>query len=197
LAELHDGPLASTRERSVGKELRRFALRAEPIASVDPVTGEALGSLAWRLLELEPEISDGPVGIVHGDCKPSQSLLRPDGRIGLLDLDHCGISDQVGDAGTFVASLRQLAVRHRLSVRHQKAAAARLAQLAALELAFVQTYMERRAVAVSQSMICWHTAIALERKALRAFARAPRSPLPRALAGEGQQYLDALVGATR
>ena len=32
-------------------------------------------------------------------------------------------------------------------------------------------------------------------KALRAFARAPRSPLPRALAGEGQQYLDALVGA--
>ncbi len=197
LAELHDGPLASTRERSVGKELRRFALRAERIASVDPVTGEALGSLAWRLLELEPEISDGPVGIVHGDCKPSQLLLQPDGRIALLDLDHCGISDQVGDAGTFVASLHQLAVRHRLSVRHQKAGAARLAQLAALELAFVQTYMERRAVAVTQSMICWHTAIALERKALRAFARAPRSPLPQALAGEGQQYLDALVGAAR
>lgn len=197
LAELHDGPLASTRERSVGKELRRFAIRAERIASVDPVTGEALGSLAWRLLELEPEISDGPVGIVHGDCKPSQFLLQPDGRIALLDLDHCGISDQVGDAGTFVASLHQLAVRHRLSVRHQKAGAARLAQLAALELAFVQTYMERRAVAVTQSMICWHTAIALERKALRAFARAPRSPLPQALAGEGQQYLDALVGAAR
>jgi hypothetical protein len=193
LAELHDGKLTSTRERSVGKELRRFALRAERIASVDPVTGEALGSLAWRLLELEPKISDGPVGIVHGDCKPSQFLLQPDGRVVLLDLDHCGISDQVGDAGTFVASLRQLAVRHRLTVRHQNAA--RLAQLAELERAFVQTYTERRAIAVSPSMICWHTAIALERKALRAFARAPQSSLPQALAGEGQQYLDVFVGA--
>jgi aminoglycoside phosphotransferase (APT) family kinase protein len=195
LAELHDGSLTSTRERSVGKELRRFALRAERIASVDAVTGQALGSLAWRLLELEPTISHGPVGIVHGDCKPSQFLLQPDGRVVLLDLDHCGISDQAGDAGTFVASLRQLAVRHRLTVRHQNAGAARLAQLAELEMAFVQTYLERRSVAVSQSMICWHTAIALERKALRAFARAPQSPLPRALAGEGQQYLDAFVGA--
>jgi hypothetical protein len=40
----------------------------------------------------------------------------------------------------------------------------------------------------------WYEAVALERKALRAFARAPGSPLPRALVEQGHRCLDGLGG---
>jgi hypothetical protein len=44
--------------------------------------------------------------------------------------------------------------------------------------------------------IAWYEAVALERKALRCFARAPRSPLTRALVDHGHACLDRL-GAIR
>jgi hypothetical protein len=42
--------------------------------------------------------------------------------------------------------------------------------------------------------IAWYEAVALERKALRCFARAPRSPLTRALVEHGHACLDRLGG---
>jgi hypothetical protein len=47
-----------------------------------------------------------------------------------------------------------------------------------------------------RARIAWYEAVALERKALRCFARAPRSPLTRALVDHGQACLDRL-GAIR
>ena len=51
---------------------------------------------------------------MHGDCKPSQFLIG-DGRVYLLDLDHCGVSDQAADVGTFLATLRQQEIRDDLA----------------------------------------------------------------------------------
>jgi hypothetical protein len=181
LAELHDGPLSSARARPVAKELRRFEQRARRIASVDSGKGELLLGLAQRLLDLEPDLQAGPTGVVHGDCKPGQFLLAPDGRVVLLDLDHLGTSEQAGDVGTFVASLRQLAARQGR------------APFTELENAFIAAYAGRRPAPGLRSRIRWHTAVALERKALRAFARAPRSPFPAALAREGHRCLDEVT----
>jgi hypothetical protein len=184
LAELHDGPLSSARARPVGKELRRFEQRARRIASVDSAKGELLLGLAQRLLDLEPELQSGPTGVVHGDCKPGQFLLAPDGRVVLLDLDHLGTSEQAGDVGTFVASLRQLAVRQGRGgwSSHLQ-----------LENVFTAAYADRRPAPGLTGRVKWHTAVALERKALRAFARAPRSPFPAALAREGHRCLDEVT----
>jgi hypothetical protein len=190
LVELHEGPVVSTRERPVRRELQRFAQRAARIEGVDPHAGGALGALAARLLDLEAGMPAGPVGLVHGDCKPSQFLLGDDDRVALLDLDHLGTGDQAGDVGTFAATLAQLAVRHELGgapTAHRRA-------MAALEQAAVDTYLERRALPGLRARVDWHIAVALERKALRAFARAPLSPLATALAGEGHRRLDSLLG---
>lgn len=190
LVELHEGPVVTTRERPVPKELLRFGQRAARIATVDVPAGEALGALADRLLALEPGLPSAVTGLVHGDCKPSQFLLRADGSVVLLDLDHLGTSDQAGDVGTFVATLAQLAVRHRLA----GAPSANEEALADLERVFIETYLEHRARPGLRPRVDWHTAVALQRKALRAFARAPRSPLATALAGEGHRRLDSLLG---
>ena len=111
LAQLHRGPMVSTRVRSVEKELHRFRSRALRICTVDSQRGDQLLCLAERLLQTFSAFADSVPGVVHGDCKPGQFLLAGDGTVYLLDFDHCGVSDQAGDAGTFVASLRQLAVR--------------------------------------------------------------------------------------
>lgn len=190
LAELHDGPVVSTRERPVRKELLRFRERAARIAAVDGRAGDALGALAERLLATAPGESVATTGLVHGDCKPSQFLLGADDSVVLLDLDHLGTSDQAGDVGTFVATLAQFAVRHRLAGRptdHDEA-------LAELEQAFLETYLVHRPAPGLRERAAWHSAVALERKALRAFARAPRSPLATALALEGHRRLDSLLG---
>ncbi len=125
---------------------------------------------------------------MHGDCKPSQFLLAGDHAY-LLDLDHCGISDQAADVGTFLASLRQLALRRDLSRRTplRRAASAPLEQL------FVDDYLAARAGEPgegAEARIRWQQAAALERKALRAFARSPRSPLAPALLEEAERCLD-------
>jgi hypothetical protein len=44
-----------------------------------------------------------------------------------------------------------------------------------------------------RSRIRWHEAVALERKALRSFARAPRSPVAAALIHEADRCLDRLT----
>lgn len=187
LADLHSGEVASLRRRPVDKELHRFVLRADRIASVDAPTGSVLGELAHRLLATYREIPAGPVGLVHGDCKPSQFLL--DGpTVYLLDLDHCGLGDQATDVGTFLASMRQLAVREALV----EGGPARASQLSALAAVFRQAYLRSRHEDGLDLRVRWYEAVALQRKALRAFARAPLSPLPAALVAAGHRCLDEL-----
>lgn len=193
LAELHDGPIVSTRQRPVEQELRRFVARARRIATVDPPAGRALSSLAERLLATHAGLPPGPLGLVHGDCKPAQFLLADQGQVYLLDLDHCGVSDQAGDVGTFAASLRQLAVRRTAS----GGSPAPTAGLIALADDFIATYARHRTGVDLDTSIRWHEVVALQRKALRAYARAPRSPLPGALVAEGHRCLDRVTRGWR
>jgi tRNA A-37 threonylcarbamoyl transferase component Bud32 len=189
LAELHRAPLVSGRERPVGKELRRFVTRSTGVATVDSGLGTRLLRLAERLIDLEAGLSPGEVGLVHGDCKPSQFLVE--GRhVVLLDFDHCGVSDQAADVGTFVASLRQVAVRCALTRTAPRSASLAATDLTALGDLFVRTYLGGRADPGLTTRIQWYEVVALERKAIRAFARAPRSPVASALVDEGHRCLD-------
>lgn len=190
LAELHRSSPTLRRERSVDKELRRFGVRSAGIGTVDPVVGDLGAALAQRLVDVQEQLPPAHVGPVHGDCKPSQFLLAPP-RAVLLDLDHCGLSDQAADVGTFMATLRQLAVRHRQAGRPEQLGH----RLRALAEDFLAAYLD----AIGEDgesrrrRIRWHEAVALERKALRSFARAPRSPVPAALIHEANRCLDRLT----
>jgi Phosphotransferase enzyme family len=187
LVELHESRPASARQRSVEREVRRFGERAARIGTVDARLGDALGRLAERLRGSDAALPPMPHGSVHGDCKPSQFLLS--GRHAyLLDLDHLGVSDQGGDVGTFLASLRQVAVRRSLA----RSTGDPFAELATLADQFLEAYVERRGRDADRARIRWHEAAALERKAIRAFARAPVSPLAGALCAQAERCLDAL-----
>jgi len=192
LAELHRSPRASTRQRPVDRELDRFGVRSARIATVDARFGAAAARLAERLVSVGTALPAGRTGLVHGDCKPSQFLLFGTHAY-LLDLDHLGVSDQAVDAGTFLATLRQLATRHLLA-RRSAAGAEWLARLAGV---FLDTYVDRSGADPSGARIRvrWQEAVALERKALRAFARAPASPLAGALVDVADRCLDELEGA--
>lgn len=190
LAELHDSAVVTSRQRPVERELQRFRARAGRIGSVDPRLGAATAQLADRLLRVRADLPPARMGPVHGDCKPSQFMVDA-GHVYLMDLDHVGVSDQAGDVGTFLASLRQLVVRRSLAGRrvHTSGGLAELSEL------FLETYLEARDDGRSRTRIRWQEAVALERKALRAFARAPRSPLASALVTEADRCLDRLMEA--
>jgi aminoglycoside phosphotransferase (APT) family kinase protein len=183
LAELHRRPVVSGRVRSVDAEVDRFGLRSRRVAQVAPATGAALGDLAARLAATAQTVPAGAVGLVHGDCKPSQFLLRGDRDVVLLDLDSCGRADPAADVGTFLATLRQQALRRGSDQSSVDLAAA-----------FLDAYVDEAAGAADRRSIGWYEAVALERKALRCFARAPRSPLTRALVAHGHACLDRLGG---
>jgi aminoglycoside phosphotransferase (APT) family kinase protein len=194
LAALHRQPVVSSRTRGVDKELARFVARSLRVAEVEPATGAALVALGTRLAATAGDVSPGVVGLVHGDCKPSQFLLRHEREVVLLDLDSCGQADPAGDVGTFLATLRQRTLRQLLARRSTAAEARARAALAEL---FLDEYVEAAGGGADVGLrrrIAWYEAVALERKALRCFARAPRSPLTRALVEHGHARLDRLGG---
>ena len=177
LAAVHALPPVSARTRPVTAELERFHRRAMNVARVAPAAGRRLTELATALVERATQVDHAPAGLVHGDCKPSQ--FRIDGsQLALLDFDHCGLADPASDVGTFLASLRQ---RTR----------------GALEAPFFETYASRvHAGSALRDAVAWYESVALLRKALRAFARAPRSPVPALLAREGLRGLEPSPEAT-
>lgn len=194
LAALHRQPVISERRRVVAAELARFRTRAARVGSVDPAAGAVLDHLAVRLVASGTEGADGADGLVHGDCKPSQFLLGGDGRVVLLDLDSCGRADPAGDVGTFLATLRQHTARQILAHR---ATGDSVQARAALAEAFLTGYLDAAAPDDRERLrrrIRWYEAVALERKALRTYARAPGSPLTRVLVDEGHRCLDRLGG---
>jgi tRNA A-37 threonylcarbamoyl transferase component Bud32 len=184
VAELHDAGPPTSRRRSVEQELHRFLVRAAAVREVAPPAGQALLRLAERLRDHAARLRAPELGTVHGDCKPSQFVLdRRD--IYLLDVDHVGLSDVAADVGTFMASLRQLAVQR--SQNRRTSVSDVYDQLAD---AFLQEYAEVRGSRPDLERIRWQEAVALERKALRAFARAPLSPLVVGLTTEAHRCLD-------
>jgi len=191
LAELHDMPPATTRRRSVDAELDRFGVRAAGVAGPDPWLGDALARLAERLRETRAPLAGAVPGTVHGDCKPSQFLLDSRHAL-LLDLDHVGVSDQATDVGTFLATLRQLSLRQ-LSFGRTPDGTSRSGALSALAASFLRSYLETRGDDTHLPRIRWQEAVALERKALRAWARAPGSPMAAHLVREANRCLDRLT----
>jgi aminoglycoside phosphotransferase (APT) family kinase protein len=188
LATFHRLTVPDARPRPAARELRRFVSRAEAIVSVAPETGTVLLDLAQRLLALG--VPEGPVSLVHGDCKPGQFLLQGE-RAALLDLDHCGLADPAYDVGNMAASLRQIGLR----AGPDAAGAAQ-----DLALTFVGAYLDAAAPHWEADFVErteHYTAVALARKALRAFARQPLSSLPRDLAAETSRVLDTLRGDHR
>ncbi|HEY6932501.1 MAG TPA: phosphotransferase [Marmoricola sp.] len=187
LAEFHEAPVPTDRPRPVEGELRRLADRTARIGTVAPRLGALLVELEDRLVATRAAVPQGRPGHVHGDCKPSQFLVS-DRHAHLMDLDHVGLADQVGDVATFLASLRQLSVRRRMTASRGGTSD----QLAELRRTFLGAYRDARGDSPELSGVRWHEAVALERKALRAFARAPGSPLPVALVGQAHRCLDEL-----
>ena len=186
LAELHQMSPATARVRSVDAEVERFARRAAGVAGVEPRTGDALSRLAARLRTTQQDLPGAVAGTVHGDCKPNQMLLDHQ-RVLLMDLDHVAVSDQAMDVGTFLASLRQLPLR-----RPGTGPSRPSPVLSALRDTFLASYLEARGDDTMLARIGWQEAAALERKALRAWARAPGAPMAHALVREGESCLDRL-----
>jgi aminoglycoside phosphotransferase (APT) family kinase protein len=191
LAVLHGSGVSSPRLRAVETQVERLLGRAQRVEAIEPDLGAGMVTAASALADTLHLLDawGARVTLVHGDCKPSQFLVDVDG-IGLLDFDHCGRADPAGDVGDFIASLRQMAIRMSASRRggdHR--------WLRNLEDCFLDTYVR----AGSESgedfgrRARWYQALALERKAYRAFQRSWRSPLPAALAAEARRCLSDSV----
>jgi hypothetical protein len=170
VAAIHRVEPVSVRRRPVVAELARFDRRGANVERVSPELGGALRSWAAALSERGDTIEHPEPGLVHGDCKPSQFRLTDSG-MALLDFDHCGLADPVSDVGTFLASLRQRG--------HAR-----------LEAPFLDAYVQETGDSGCRHRAAWYQSIALLRKALRAFARSPRSPVPQRLAVEGLACLE-------
>jgi hypothetical protein len=196
-AAVHTAGLATDRERPIDAELKRFVKRAGQAAAVDSATGARLLELAdtlptWRgrLREWGEQIT-----LVHGDCKHSQCMLTADG-VAILDFDHCGMADPATDIGTYIATLRQLGIHQALKARGSAAAMARAGWLRALEDRFLEQYCAASGYGEGFRLrAIWYEAVALMRKALRGFARAPRSPMPLAQVEEAWRVLATLPPA--
>ena len=177
LAAVHRARPRTGRARSSDAELARFAKRAGRIAEIDQRAGAALAQAVERLGESRRTLPVAPPGLVHGDCKPSQFLLSGP-RVSLLDFDHVGVADPAYDIGAFLAALRKADVVEFLAGR-------RPGSRRPLERAFLDGYEPRNLCDDDLLLrVSWHQSAALTRKALRAFARAPRSPVAVALAAE-------------
>ena len=182
LAAVHTSGVTTDRERPIDKELKRFAKRASQAAEVDPDVGAKLLALANALpawLGHLPGWGER-ITLVHGDCKHSQCLLTDTG-VAILDWDHCGMADPATDIGTYIATFRQMGIHQALKSRGSEASAARTAWLRDLEDAFLDAYVLASGFGEGFYFRArWYEAVALMRKALRAFSRAPRSPMPAA-----------------
>ena len=201
LAALHTAGLNATSKRSIVAELARFEQRAMQVATVNTDLGAQMAALTAALRASSEHLQawGSETCFIHGDCKPSQFLIGPR-HVGLLDFDHCGMADPASDVGTFLASLRQLDIRQALkspgNPRVPVTGSTAVSWLRALEQQFLDDYfamsMRRPEFRLRAT---WYEAVALLRKAVRAFARSPYSPLPSALVTEAWQCLLPLTAA--
>lgn len=189
LAGLHAAPGVSERRRSAEDELGTYAGRTDRAAAVCPDLGARMGTVLDGLAARRQVLEGAPERLLHGDCKPSQFLVS-DQQVTVLDLDSCRRGDPAYDLGTFLATLRQRDLR---TPQRSPSPAQGLAE------AFLAGYCRAAEVAEREAQHLqvraqWFEALALQRKALRAFARAPRSPLPAALVTAAEVVLARLDG---
>jgi aminoglycoside phosphotransferase (APT) family kinase protein len=147
---------------------------------VDAGQGERLGELAAALPDWLARLDQwgAELSLVHGDCKPSQFLIGGD-HVAILDFDHAGLADPANDVGTFLATLRQMALKQALKAHGDAPSAARTQWLLALERRFLDEYCAASSRGKEFYLrATWYEAVGLMRKALRAFGRSPFSPLP-------------------
>jgi aminoglycoside phosphotransferase len=193
LAALHEVEPSAGKERLLVKEAQRMFRRSEAVSALDRDLGRQMTGVATALTSAAADLPYVVAG-GHGDCKPSQFLVGAGGT-GVLDFDHAGPADPVADVATFAASLTQLALWQAITPQDPPAAGARTQWLTELRGQFVAEYARRvyRSPDFDRRIAC-HEAAALLRKALRAFARSPRSPLPAALVKAAQHGLTVGAG---
>ncbi|MFN8502014.1 phosphotransferase family protein [Kouleothrix sp.] len=197
LAAVHTSGVATDRERPIDKELKRFVKRASQAAAVDEAGGAKLLALANALPAWLGHLAPWgeQITLVHGDCKHSQCMLTEAG-VAILDWDHCGMADPATDIGTYLATFRQMGLHQTLKSRGSPAAVARSQWLRALEDAFLDAYVAASGFGEGfYYRARWYEAVALMRKALRAFSRAPKSPMPLAQVEAGWNILHDLPPA--
>ena len=187
LAELHDAPVMSTRQRPVEKEPAQVPAAGRPDRDGRPARGTCRsaprcptdqhprsppsrpGRHRARRLQAEPVPHRGRPG-VPARPRPLRRL-RPGRRRGHLPR-HAPPAGDPRRPGRSGAASRP----------HVRGAGA----------LFTGAYLDNSAGDRHLARIQWQEAVALERKALRAFARAPHSPMAGALIWEAERCLDNL-----
>jgi aminoglycoside phosphotransferase (APT) family kinase protein len=187
LAALHGSRLLSKRQRPVDDELRKLGSRISAIQRVHSVGGGTMKLVAEKLSAGVGELEAWGAceTAVHGDCKPSQFLVSEE-TVTMLDFDHCGMADPATDVGTFLATLRK-------SGMLRGGSAATPDATTELEELFLDQYCRLTGSdAGFRRRATWYEALALLRKAERAFARSVRSPLSTTLAEDARGLLQEL-----
>jgi aminoglycoside phosphotransferase (APT) family kinase protein len=127
---------------------------------------------------------------VHGDCKPSQFLIKNQ-QVALLDFDHCGMADPAVDVGTFLATLQQMQVKKIIKNRGRPTHS--ITWMPNVKQQFLEAYFQSSGSPSGLlERAAWYEAVGMLRKAIRAFERSPFSPLPAALLGEAWKGLEKL-----
>lgn len=192
LAALHTSGLAVGKPRSINSELARFKKRGARIGQVNPELSNNIIQLADAFSAWLDTLDQwgATLCLVHGDCKPSQFLLK-DQQVALLDFDHCGMADPAVDVGTFLATLQQMKVKHTIKNRGKPAPCTDW--MPGLKGQFLEAYCGASGYPPGFSQrAAWYEAVGLLRKAIRGFERSPFSPLPAALVAEAWKGLEAL-----
>lgn len=192
LAALHSSGLTAGKPRSINAELARFKKRGARIGQVNPELGNSIIKLADALSAWLDRLDrwGARTCLVHGDCKPSQFLIK-DQQVALLDFDHCGMADPAVDVGTYLATLQQMKVKQTIKNRGKPAHCTDW--MPGLKKQFLEAYCSASGdpSGFSQRAV-WYEAVGLLRKAIRGFERSPFSPLPAALVTEAWKGLETL-----
>jgi Ser/Thr protein kinase RdoA (MazF antagonist) len=108
LATFHREAPAPERPRATSDELDEVRRAAELVSWVRPPLADVVRSLVSVIAD---ELDDVEPTATHGDLKPDHVVLTGDG-LALLDLDRFSSGDPVMDAGSMVAQLLGMALRH-------------------------------------------------------------------------------------
>ena len=174
---------------AVEAELVRFGERAARISTVDPVLGRAAADLAERLLTTLDHCPPRTLESCTETASPASSCSRS-------AASSCSTSTTWASRTrppTSAPSWRRCASRTSATPWRGGPARPSTSSASLAEL-FLDGYLAGGGTCRELPRTRWQEAVALERKALRAFARAPRSPVPRALIVEAHACLDQADG---
>jgi aminoglycoside phosphotransferase (APT) family kinase protein len=192
LAAFHRSGLTGGKSRSINSELARFKKRGAKIGQVNAGLGQEIIKLADALSAWLDTLDEWGAKscLVHGDCKPSQFLIKNQ-QVALLDFDHCGMADPAVDVGTFLATLQQMIAKKIIKNRGRPAPC--MTWMPSVKQQFLEAYV--RASGSPSGLpqrAAWYEAVGLLRKAIRGFERSPFSSLPAALLADAWRCVEKL-----